>query len=84
MSTATVTTKGQVTIPKSIRDALGVEAGDRLEFLVRPDGVVELFARTRDLMSLAGLLGSPGPTCSADLDEAIAAGIVDEFERSVR
>ncbi len=84
MSTATLTSKGQITIPKPIRDALGVEAGDRLEFLLRPDGVVELFARTRDLLSLAGLIGSPSATQSAGLDDVIAAAISDEFERSVR
>ena len=84
MSTATLTSKGQITIPKPIRDALGVEAGDRLEFLVRADGVVELFARTRDLMSLAGLIGAPSATRSADLDDVIAGAIWDEFERSVR
>lgn len=83
MSTATLTSKGQITIPKPVRDALGIEAGDRLEFLVRPDAVVELFARTRDLIGLAGMRGSPtaGP---GDLDAAIEGAVADEFERSVR
>ena len=84
MSTATLTSKGQVTIPKSIREALGVETGDRLEFLVRPDGVVELFARTRDLLSLAGMISAPPGTAAMGLDEAIACAVADEFERSVR
>jgi antitoxin PrlF len=56
MSTAKLTTKGQITIPKPIREALGVDAGDRVVFLVREDGVVEMRPRTRDLLSLAGML----------------------------
>lgn len=74
MSTATVTTKGQITIPKDIRDALGVRSGDRVEFFLRPDGVVELTPRTRDLLSLAGMLKWDGPPVSVEeMDETIGA-----------
>jgi len=59
MSTAKVTTKGQITIPKPIRDAMGIDAGDRVVFLVREDGVVEMRPRTRDLLSLAGMVTTP-------------------------
>lgn len=84
MSTATLTSKGQITIPKPVRDALGIEAGDRLEFFLRPDGVVELFARTRDLLSLAGIVTLPPDVVPEALDDAIARAVRDEFERSVR
>lgn len=84
MPTATVTSKGQVTLPKPVRDALGLRAGDRVQFFVRDDGVVELTPRTRDLLSLAGLLTPPGVTVSVeDMDDAIAAAVVAEHERSV-
>lgn len=74
MSTATVTTKGQITIPKDIRDALGVQSGDRVEFFLRADGVVELTPRTRDLLSLAGMLKWDGPPVSVEeMDDAIGA-----------
>ena len=56
MSTATLTSKGQITIPKGIRDALALEPGDRLSFELRDDGIVELRAETRDLMSLFGTI----------------------------
>lgn len=56
MSTATLTSKGQVTIPKEVRDALGLETGDRLVFEVREDGIVEIHPETLDLMSLCGTI----------------------------
>jgi AbrB family looped-hinge helix DNA binding protein len=42
---ATLTSKGQVTIPKDVRDSMQVSTGDAVEFLVRDDGVVELRRR---------------------------------------
>jgi antitoxin PrlF len=57
MATSTIAKNGRVTLPKVVHDALGLEAGDQVEFVVREDGVVELIPRTRPLMSLAGTLG---------------------------
>ena len=73
MPAAKVTSKGQVTIPKEVRLALGVEPGDRVSFVLRPDGVVELVARTGSLLELAGVLGERrlGVTLE-DMDAAIA------------
>ena len=84
-ATAKVTTKGQITIPKSVRTALGVEAGDRVEFVVREDGVVEMIALTRPLLSLAGVLGERrlGVT-PEDMDAGIAAWVGRGFEESAR
>jgi AbrB family looped-hinge helix DNA binding protein len=56
MSTATLTSKGQITIPKDVREALALEPGDRLSFELREDGIVELRAETLDLMSLFGTI----------------------------
>ncbi|MBY0463640.1 MAG: AbrB/MazE/SpoVT family DNA-binding domain-containing protein, partial [Burkholderiales bacterium] len=39
MSTATVTSKGQVTIPLAVRQALGLQAGSQLDFLLEPGGI---------------------------------------------
>ncbi len=41
-STATVTSKGQVTVPKRIRDALEIEAGTELEFVLEDDGTIQV------------------------------------------
>jgi len=56
MFTATMTSKGQVTIPKSVREQLGLKTGDRLDFAVRGDGIVEVRPRIVSLLSLAGIL----------------------------
>jgi antitoxin PrlF len=56
MSSATITSKGQITVPKAIRDALGVHPGDRQAFRTRDDGTVVVEAETVDLMTLHGTL----------------------------
>ena len=56
MSSSTVTSKGQITVPKAIRDALGVRPGDRLAFRTRDDGTVIVEAETVDVRALRGIL----------------------------
>ena len=61
MSTdATLTSKGQTTIPKSIRDSLDMKAGDRMTFTLMPDGVVLMRVKNRSIAALAGLLHKKG------------------------
>jgi AbrB family looped-hinge helix DNA binding protein len=54
MSEATITSKGQVTIPKPVRDALGLETGDRIEFVGTEQGFLVVPAK-RELRSLRGM-----------------------------
>ena len=56
MPSATVTSKGQLTLPKAIRDLLRLGAGDRVDFVVRDDGTVVLRPATVDVRELKGLL----------------------------
>ena len=56
MSDATLTAKGQTTIPKDIRERLGLEPGDKLTFTALSDGTVVMRAKTRKLLDLAGSL----------------------------
>jgi antitoxin PrlF len=85
MPGSTLTTKGQVTVPKPVRDALGVHAGDRLSFVVREDGVVELRPETVDLKDLYGILKYSGKAVSVEeMDEGIAEGAAESFARSVK
>ncbi len=61
MSTdATMTSKGQTTIPKKIRDDLQMKAGDRITFTLMPDGVVLMRVKNRNVMDIAGKLHKPG------------------------
>ena len=81
MPASKVTAKGQITIPKAIRVALGVDVGDRVEFVLRGDGVVEMVARTRPLLSLAGILGKRRLGVSIeDMDAAIAEQVSSELD----
>jgi AbrB family looped-hinge helix DNA binding protein len=56
---ATVTSKGQITIPKEIRDRLKLRKGARVRFTEQPDGSVTLRPQTRSLLDLAGMLKAP-------------------------
>ena len=60
LPTATVTTKGQITIPKEIREHLQIQAGDHVDFIVLEDGRVVLKQATLDIESLEGLLYRSG------------------------
>lgn len=59
MPGATLTSKGQVTIPKAVRDLLGLEAGDQLDFVVEGGARVVLRPGNRDAAALKGLLHRP-------------------------
>jgi antitoxin PrlF len=83
MSTATLTTKGQVTIPKDVRDRLGIDTGDRLNFIVQEDGTVIVKPITRHVRELAGILRRPeGRTVSIEeMDEGVATRMRTKFGR---
>ena len=57
---ATLTSKGQTTIPKEIRDSLGMKPGDRITFTLMPDGTVTMRVKGKSIMELAGLLHKKG------------------------
>ena len=72
MSTAVVTSKGQITIPKPVRDGLGVETGDRVEFVELERGVYSVVAATRDIRSLKGMIPKPAkPVSVEDMNKAV-------------
>jgi AbrB family looped-hinge helix DNA binding protein len=57
---ATLTSKGQTTIPKEIRDALGMKAGDRMTFTAMADGTVVVRLKNRSVLEQAGSLARTG------------------------
>jgi antitoxin PrlF len=75
METATLTSKGQLTVPKTVREALGVGPGDRIDFVQMDDGNYAILAATHPVVRLKGLLPRPAAPVSLDeMDQAIARG----------
>ena len=73
MPTATITSKGQITIPKEVREALGVSAGDRVEFVAEEKGAYRVVAATRDVRHLKGLVAKPAKPVSIEaMNRAVA------------
>lgn len=58
MPTTTLTSKGQITLPKEVREHLHVAEGDRLEFVIEPDGLVRVKPVSGSVRDLYGCLGS--------------------------
>lgn len=57
---ATLTSKGQTTIPKAIRDSLSIKPGDRMTFTLLPDGTVLIRIKNKSALALAGRLQRQG------------------------
>lgn len=79
MASATITTKGQVTIPKEIRDYLNLDTGSKVDFVIDENGTVKLIPLNVSIKSLSGCLHRPKMK-SATLEEmeaAIQAGASD-------
>lgn len=75
---STLTSKGQITLPKPIRDQLGLRSGDRLDFVVRDDGRLEVVPIKQPATKLKGLLPKPPqPVTLEEMDRAIAEGADD-------
>ena len=71
-----ITTKGQTTLPKAVREALGVRPEDRVRYIVL-DGEVRIRA-VRPIQRLFGVLAHDGPPATLDdMERAIAEGAVD-------
>jgi antitoxin PrlF len=74
MATATVTSKGQITIPAPVRASLGLGAGDRIEFIELENGQFAIVAAVHSVQNLKGLIRKPASAVSIDdMNTAIAA-----------
>ncbi|MBE9530536.1 MAG: AbrB/MazE/SpoVT family DNA-binding domain-containing protein [Proteobacteria bacterium] len=73
MPTATLTSKGQTVIPKAVRDHLGLQPGDKLDFVVQDNGDVLIRPAVHDVKRLKGMLFRPGrkPVTIEDMNLAI-------------
>ena len=76
MPTSTLTSKGQITIPKELRDQLHLKKGSRLEFVVEASGRVILQPLNSDFQSLRGMIRSKRRrrVSIEEMNEAIAGG----------
>jgi len=72
MPTSTLTSKGQITLPKRIREHLRVQVGDVVDFVIGADGEVRVMSGDVDVAQLRGLLRRPGRT-AVSLDQMDAA-----------
>lgn len=66
---AKLSSKGQLTVPKAVRDALGLETGDEVVF--RVEGTRAVLARTPDFLTLAGSMPVPAAKRSVAWDEVV-------------
>ncbi|WP_290906082.1 AbrB/MazE/SpoVT family DNA-binding domain-containing protein [Aquabacterium sp.] len=74
MTTATVTSKGQITIPANVRQSLHVDAGDRVEFVELEPGQFLFMAANRSVTELKGMFGKPSKSVSIEeMNQAIAS-----------
>ena len=79
MASATVTSKGQITIPVRVREALGLDAGDRIEFVEIDKGKFAIVAATRSIRELKGMLHDKRrkPVSIEEMNAAIARRAAD-------
>jgi AbrB family looped-hinge helix DNA binding protein len=71
-----ITSKGQATIPKSIRDHLRLEPGDRVKFFIHPDGTVVLLPKL-PARAARGMLKAKRRLTVAQMNDAIASGATE-------
>lgn len=74
MSTATMTSKGQITVPRRVREDLRLEPGSKILFVKLPNGQYRIVPRTGRIEDLFGILSDPDrtPLTIEEMNEAIA------------
>ena len=72
-ATCTITSKGQVTIPKRIRKQLGVELGDKVTFIVNESGTVEVRPMMYTIEDLRGIVPTPSDLEGKSFEEVFNA-----------
>jgi AbrB family looped-hinge helix DNA binding protein len=82
MPTSTVTSKGQITLPRDIRRALGLDAGDKVDF-VKVEGGFKLVPLRKDIRALKGRFAgrSKRPVTIEEMDDAIAQSAAESSGR---
>ena len=84
VATATITSKGQMTIPRAVRDLLQLEPGDRVELVPLPDGGVRMRRKSRSLDDFVGMLSERAgdrPVDRAVIDATVEEAMEEEDRR---
>lgn len=86
MPAATLTSKGQVTIPVEVRQRLRLEAGDRIEFQFGPEGEITLTTKRIPFEKIQGMLRSPGQKVASvrEMDLGIERAVRARWKRATR
>lgn len=75
MTASKITSKGQITVPKVVRETLALHPGDRMSFVIHENGTVTVEAETVDLPSLRGMVKSGHRHVSiAQMNDGITRG----------
>ena len=83
MPTATMTSKGQITIPANVRTKFRLHPGTKVDFVENQAGELVLRPRTGDIRALRGIIKYDGPPVSIeDMNRAIARAAAERFKRS--
>ena len=81
---ATMTSKGQITIPVAVRRKLRLKAGSKVDFVENKAGELVLKPRTGDIRELYGIVKYDGPPLSIEeINEAIGDAAAESFRRSI-
>ena len=82
-TTAMVSDKGQVTLPKALRERLGIQPGSRLVFHIAADGTLNVQVLAKGSDALFGLLANPGEAARSlgDMDAAITEAVRERARR---
>ena len=80
---STVTDKGQVTLPKAIRDRLGIRPGTRVDFQLEPDGTLRVRVLTRGAAGLFGLIARADekPRSLDEIEAGVTAAVMERSRR---
>jgi antitoxin PrlF len=87
MTTATITSKGQITIPASVRAAMSLEAGTKVQFVEVAPKRFEIIPINRSLMDLKGMFAHKAlkrPVTIEEMKEAVGQAVAESYARSVR
>lgn len=83
MPKATITSKGQLTLPKEVRTLLGVDAGDRVDFKIGEDGAITIEAIKGSASRLFGRLSGGGgaSTSISEMHQAVVDAVAADDDR---